>query len=797
MEKKGAILTISIFVLLLICSVIFVSILPTNINFNLFKNPESAGVSSENAGDLNLGVPMSNPDSINDNLPHKVSHSSNSDDDDEEQTYELQRDKIGEELLQDIDEKFQQLPSSTPEVKRLLILTNENTVFDEEQYEKNSFEVVGKIKSVAAIDYNLNQPDELIEISNNLDVKFIMHEPVLYPILADSVQIINSDDVNNLNVNGTYIDGEHQTICLVDTGVDYTHPDLVGFIINGPDYGEDDSDPMDFNGHGTHMAGILHAVAPKAMIASTKVCDDNVTSPGCQGWDIIDGVQWCIDNKDTYNITAISISLSDSKLYTDANCTTFSGGWLEPELLDAYNNNLFTAIASSNEGYTTGISYPACSDYAVSVGATWKNNTIWPGTNRGPNLDLLAPGASINSTFVGGGYMFGTGTSIATPHVAAGVALLKQYYSLVNLSKTIDDIKTRLKNTGLMIGDWPRIDILAALKCTADIDCDDGLYCNGVETCNLTSHMCESGAPISCSGWDLPGIATCTNTPDNNPFTWDFFAGFTSVCNETADACTIGNMELTHTCNMSQCGAECETDLDCMCETDRCIDSDIDGLEDDYADYPDQGVCVNCAITECAPNITLDDYRCQILNTTITKGTSLFSLPLFSTGLAFNDLNSTCELENLNICARPIAYYMPTDALTIDNYVCLDENETLYPGQGYFINVKNNCSIQMKGALFTQDKIGYLGTELKKGWNIIGSVSQEETFNTGNCSLYAGVGPIKYVYNVSTCDGVENYNNLYEDCRESYNVSRCGCSVSLLEPGLGYWIRTKNNCSLG
>lgn len=92
-------------------------------------------------------------------------------------------------------------------------------------------------------------------------------------------------------------------------------------------------------------------------------------------------------------------------------------------------------------------------------------------------------------------------------------------------------------------------------------DCDNGLYCNGQETC--VAAACVAGIPVDCSGNDLPEIATCFNDPDANPFTWDYASAFTSVCDEDADACTVGIYSYTHTCDIEKCGAECAVDEDC------------------------------------------------------------------------------------------------------------------------------------------------------------------------------------------------------------------------------------------
>ncbi|MBW2999571.1 cellulase family glycosylhydrolase, partial [Candidatus Woesearchaeota archaeon] len=96
-------------------------------------------------------------------------------------------------------------------------------------------------------------------------------------------------------------------------------------------------------------------------------------------------------------------------------------------------------------------------------------------------------------------------------------------------------------------------------------DCDDGLFCNGNETCSAAS--CFSGTSVDCSGNDLSAIGTCSNNPDNNIFTWDYFVGFTSVCDEVNDICTSGTINLTHACDINHCRADCAGATECAANT--------------------------------------------------------------------------------------------------------------------------------------------------------------------------------------------------------------------------------------
>ncbi|MBW2984135.1 S8 family serine peptidase [Candidatus Woesearchaeota archaeon] len=152
---------------------------------------------------------------------------------------------------------------------------------------------------------------------------------------------------------------------------------------------------------------------------------------------------------------------------------------------------------------------------------------------------------------------------------------------------------------------------LSGIDETGDALCNDTLYCNGEEICAGASG-CQAGTPIDCSGNDLSAVGICTYTPDSNPFTWDFYAGFTSTCIEATDSCSTGTETITSTCNISTCGAECEINADCS-------ETDCDALDgcvgNDYYDYDNVsnnclGDC-SCESNACgAPTIYTDDARC-------------------------------------------------------------------------------------------------------------------------------------------------------------------------------------------
>ncbi len=151
------------------------------------------------------------------------------------------------------------------------------------------------------------------------------------------------------------------------------------------------------------------------------------------------------------------------------------------------------------------------------------------------------------------------------------------------------------------------IDFECTKETTTIQNCNDGLYCNGQETCSNAA--CVAGNAIDCSGSNLPDIGICTNVPDANSYTWDYAAGFTSVCDESSDMCTQGSYQYTHTCDVQNCGAECEQNLDCE-------DNTCSVTYDDYCvgkklvEYDNNKVLDSTTITDSCPNTCEESCSC-------------------------------------------------------------------------------------------------------------------------------------------------------------------------------------------
>jgi len=362
---------------------------------------------------------------------------------------------------------------------------------------KSEFKLKRKLLGNDAFVGNITK-DGLEKLISNLDVKMIYLSRVAHIHLTESLPLINATKVWSEGYTG-----KDQTVCVIDSGINYSHSDLGGClgsgckVLDGYDFVNSDSDPMDDNGHGTHVAGIVAAkgaingTAPDAKLIAMKACN---IDGGCSDEDIRDSIEWCINNKTIYNISIISISIGGNESYTEANCPVS----LRTQINDAYAANISIFISSGNNNHTDGISWPACRGNATSVGAVYDDNVGFRQwctqrdnlgnciencidfttaadqmacfTNRGSNLDLLAPGSIITSLASGGpsDCADGTcsGTSQAAPHVAGAAALLLER----DPTLTPDKIREVLQNNGTDIWDpesqrsYPRIDVLAAIN---------------------------------------------------------------------------------------------------------------------------------------------------------------------------------------------------------------------------------------------------------------------------------------------------------------------------------------------
>jgi len=220
-------------------------------------------------------------------------------------------------------------------------------------------------------------------------------------------------------------------VAIVDSGVDMDHPEFNGRLKTGWDYVNDDSDPDDDDGHGTHVAGIAAAmgdngvgvagVAWQVQIMPVKVLDEDGG-----GWysDMISGINYAV----SHGAKVINMSLggtSPSQAMQDAVNNAYQSGVL---VVAAAGNCGDSSYILNGCSYQDQPLYPAAGDNALAVASTTRWDTRSSFSNQGAYVDIAAPGSAIYSTNMGSDYGSMSGTSMATPFVAGLAGLVYSRY---------------------------------------------------------------------------------------------------------------------------------------------------------------------------------------------------------------------------------------------------------------------------------------------------------------------------------------------------------------------------------
>ncbi len=283
----------------------------------------------------------------------------------------------------------------------------------------------GKVKKVFRLIPALSatMPEEALDgLRRNPHVRFVeedMPTQVVEPVEAssDAEYDWGARQIGVQALHEAGIEGAGVKIAVLDTGIDYTHPDLAAGYRGGIDIAYGDGDPMDdsWNGHGTHVAGIVGAqrdgmgvagIAPAAELYAVKVMDGG--GFGTTSW-LIAGLEWAVLN----NMDIVNLSLE---------LPSYSAG-LEQACRAARDAGLLLVAAAGN---TRGgaVSYPAAYESVIAVNGSGPDNSLGWFSATGPEVELAAPGVGILSTVRSAGYGLLSGTSQAAPHVAGVAALL-------------------------------------------------------------------------------------------------------------------------------------------------------------------------------------------------------------------------------------------------------------------------------------------------------------------------------------------------------------------------------------
>jgi len=254
---------------------------------------------------------------------------------------------------------------------------------------------------------------------------------------------LSTNDADEDNVEAYAAGGSPVSIASIDTGVDFTHPEfLPGQLVAGWDYYDNDADPTDTEGHGTHTTGTM--VGQNVGVAGVSGAGLNVTVDvyrvcgqiGCPTDAIVSAILAATDA----GVVAMNLSLggpSESQAEADA-------------IAYATAHKALVIASAGNDGTST-VSCPACDPNAISVGATnWQDGLTYY-TNWGSGLDITAPGGEMYSntteesgiySSVPGGYAYYQGTSMAAPQVTGTAAIVASKTGLTGA-----DLRSRILGT--------------------------------------------------------------------------------------------------------------------------------------------------------------------------------------------------------------------------------------------------------------------------------------------------------------------------------------------------------------
>ncbi|MGZ7881207.1 S8 family peptidase [Acinetobacter soli] len=323
--------------------------------------------------------------------------------------------------------------------------------------------------------YRIQQRDTLVKLLNDPEVKAVYPNIASKTMANENLNLIGQPAVKSKGYTG-----QGTSVAILDTGVDYRLNDFGNCTRAGTpascrvsyamDMAPEDNQLDDSEKHGTNVAAIAATVAADTKIIAMDVFRGKLAYDS----DIAAALNWVTNNAKTLNIKTANMSLGG-----DLNTSTCTGS-LSKSFQTLREAGVLPVVAAGNSAKSNAISYPACLQGAVSVGAVYDSNIgrvmyssctdsssyadkVACFSNSSANLTLLAPGVRIS----GGGIVM-SGTSQATPHVAAALAIIRANNAFANDS--LDESVNRLKNSGTLVTDtrnglrFSRLNLAGALS---------------------------------------------------------------------------------------------------------------------------------------------------------------------------------------------------------------------------------------------------------------------------------------------------------------------------------------------
>ena len=454
---------------------------------------------------------------------------------------------------------------------------------------------------------------------------------------------------------GLSADGSGIRVCIIDTGIDSGSAMYAGRIDTaaGRDFVNNDSNPEDDAGHGSHVAGTavggdtltvdfgcvgsepFQGIAPLATLIGIKVLNANGSGSFS---DVIAGINYGADQTASGGrCDVINLSLGGGQF--SGTCDGDSGAAAANNAVDA---GVVVVSSSGNDGFSNAMGTPACGSKVIAVGLTFDDDypncefpsqssfgwcfnppactsnctDVSPGvdevscmSNKSTELDVTAPGCvtfSADKDNSPNGIVGQCGTSMSSPHVAGLAALLLS----ADGSLTPAEVRQHIRDGAIDMGPagfdtaygWGRIDAINSLSlvgpgCTVPADCDDADAC--------TTDTCDAGSctntPVDCDdGVFCNGAESCDSGLGCQ-------AGAPPTCDDgvgcTDDSCDAGTDSCDNIANDANCpddglfcnGTEsCDAGADCVSSGDPCASGDVCNESTQTCDPPtcnNNGTC--------------------------------------------------------------------------------------------------------------------------------------------------------------------------------------------------------------
>ncbi|HEV2704365.1 MAG TPA: S8 family serine peptidase [Pyrinomonadaceae bacterium] len=332
-------------------------------------------------------------------------------------------------------------------------------------------------------------------------------------------------------------------VAVLDTGVEASHPALVGRVLPGFDFVDMDNDASEVAsptskgayGHGTHVAGLIALVAPEAQILPVRVLDPEgvgnvwVLSEALAYAADPDGNPATDDGADIINLSLGTIRRTKllSSLLSKV-CSDVPTPGVDDDFPAIGNPNVVVVAAAGNTGDQTEV-YPGAENIngLLAVAATTKTDRLASFSTRGSWIGAAAPGDEIVSSVPGGQYGTWRGTSMAAPFAAGGAALLRAAFPLLKQAKIVDhlertgdeinaDVKMRL-DLGTALTRTPEIDVppspvpgASVIQFSAPIYSTAENGATGMATLSVTrTGDASQAASVNYKTWDTSGLVAC------------------------------------------------------------------------------------------------------------------------------------------------------------------------------------------------------------------------------------------------------------------------------------------------